>query len=204
MVNKLPGYILVLSLLLVLLIAGLFVSFSKEYRLSRYAAEAKQATKAGNVTVQYVSSSTGLNPLQRLAQHYNQLLNNWHYQADKKGLDHFQVVEKLLVSKHPKGDCEDFAACMMSIANSLKLQSRICLGESKNGKGHAWTEVLLYSKGYSLPKEMANELKYFGDNAELYFDGKSFWLRLNPKSSLKSFSPIYYIGNEGSLSVANE
>jgi Transglutaminase-like superfamily len=184
---------------LVLLVASGLLRHMNHKAMQNYAAQLPKSLASGaDSTMKLISSTKGLASIERLRIHYQELSSKWKYVPDQPGQDAFKPVGDALSGDY-WGDCEDLAACLVSIAKALGAESHVVLGQS-SARGHAWAEVLV-SDNRDLPEETHKRLiEEFGDSADVILrsDGR-WWLRLSPKGSLDGLRETCLIDVNGSL-----
>jgi transglutaminase-like putative cysteine protease len=160
--------------------------------LEEFAAELPGASHPSPATYTFVASvDERLTADEKLAQLYASLKERWQYVPDPAGQDAFEKAEVTLSSQTPKGDCEDFAAAMVSISKALNLTHRVWLGESPQG-GHVWVEIYVTRKSELDPRVRERLLELFQSSAEIAYHADGIWLRLATPGALNSYRPTHY------------
>lgn len=165
----------------------------KMEQLSEYAKEVPKTTTATQEVIDFSDQFYSTSSIRRLRKIYFYVKEKWKYTPDPKGQDHFRDVVTILSTKKYEGDCEDFSGLMMSICNSMKIESYICLGEN-GSKGHAWLEVKIDSSSLTtIQTEFGSDCKVVERNSNL-------WLQLNSTDiQISDYAPKYCISREGTI-----
>lgn len=202
------GVALFLSIGTLLILVVLFLRFRYEAHrvetLEEFAAELPAASYPSPATYTFVASvDERLTADEKLALLYASLKERWRYVPDPAGQDEFEKAEVTLSSPTPQGDCEDFAAAMVSVSKALNLTHRVWLGESARG-GHVWVEVYITRKSELDPHVRERLLEFFKASAEIVHHADGFWLRLATPGALNSYRPTHFIDITGRLHPASE
>jgi len=190
----------------VLLLILLFTcSCKKQSSLEEYASEVRSASRPGVEIHQFVNSTLGLPPDERLAHCYQFINSYWKYLPELPGNDHFACAENLVGEHRLQGDCDDYSALLLSVCRDLGLTAHVCLGSpyQVSKEGHAWVEVAICSESGMdsiLYKRLRN---VFGDSARLILRSEYYWLQLSPIGSLDHYNLTHTIDSSGILTAVS-
>jgi PKD repeat protein len=119
---------------------------------------------------------------------YDNMVSNWHYIPDTRGIEDFQYSNKSLEYGKGKysgqGDCDDFSILLASLIESIGCTSRIMLAYGPMG-GHAYTEVYLgkaegvESDADRMIKWLRTNYKVSDINVHTDLDTGEVWLNLD-------------------------
>lgn len=173
-----------------------------------YSRQLAACAQPGDAVIAFTKELDG-SPLERLTEAYRILRTGWAYRPDNiDGVaETFQSAEDSLTALNLAGDCEDFAAVMMSFCQVIgPFSSRIVIrdGKTPESSGHAYAEVLVadsMEKATSLMDQLATQwesakVKYREDEAGIWVS-----LDFQPPTSHFEGGPIsYYILPDGRIS----
>jgi hypothetical protein len=193
----------------ILLIGGVLIVFARygkshEQTLEEFAGELPGASWPSPAARRYVATvDEKLTADEKLAILYRRLRQRWRYAQDPPGEDHFADAAATLSDPIPKGDCDDFAAAMVSVCKVLGIPHRVWLGQSE-AQGHVWLEVLITPKPDLRPAIRERLLLLFQSSAQIIHRPDGYWLQLSTPSSLAGFTPTHFVDPTGRLHPAAE
>ena len=168
--------------------------------LEKYVSAIKDSTFPGAYAMNYIQQYNHLSPDKKMSQVYIDLLDKWIYIDDDINNDYIKDANRIIKENKFEGDCDDFAAVLLTLCRAINIECRICLGEHKTFKtGHMWTEIILCKEeDYDLNlQRVINDS--FEENVTIYSKDSTVYIALISKDDFKNYEITHYVNFRGNL-----
>ncbi|MDQ3035868.1 MAG: FHA domain-containing protein, partial [Myxococcota bacterium] len=108
-----------------------------------------------NLAVRIAADDDGPFHVEQVARLWSHVRTNWHYVSDPRGGEYFAQASET-IENGMAGDCDDFAAVIIAMVQSIGGQGRMVMVDGDDG-GHAYAEVCIEAP----PEEVAQRLAAF-------------------------------------------
>lgn len=159
--------------------------------LEFYAAYLMRNSLPGMYCRNYLKNFETDNDLILLHYAYRDISERWVYFEDQPGLDYPAHAEIIFSEMNFKGDCEDLAVTIMSVARELGFRARFGMGRTTTDDGHIWIEI-----GMDKSESDKRIIETIFSEEYIHYESNYLWIVLMPIKEYLELKPEHYVYNK--------